>query len=435
MGALLTLARRLKERGDRDGLERWLEYEISRGTGVERHEDRVSWLKSDLATVLITRFDAGEAPRSDAEEGLRLLLGLAEGGWTDASGDLNDWHDQWGNAEVARFWLRKLALASPEIAAEFDDPSLTAPEETPEEEDASARAMLDLGLDLIEMGQTDDGDRFVRQAAEKGSVSAQHRLGKRLAERGDDEGERWLQRAAEQGSGDAAADLAAILLQRGGSEEAESRWRSAAEQGDGAAAYILGLLRDGRGDGADALQWFRLAVGHGSTPAAYRLSTMAPEPAGDDERSLRLAAEQGDAKAANNLGVTLDQRGEMEEAERWYRKAAEQGYAEAANNLGVCLEQRQEMQEAERWYRVAAEQGHAQAAGNLGVCLCNRGETADGESWLRRSASQGFAVAMRNLAFFAYARGEMDEARRLLTEAVAMGDSPPPEALEALGMS
>ena len=54
VGALLTLARRLKERGDRDGLERWLEYEMSRGTGVERHEDRVSWLKSDLATVLIT---------------------------------------------------------------------------------------------------------------------------------------------------------------------------------------------------------------------------------------------------------------------------------------------------------------------------------------------------------------------------------------------
>ena len=250
---------------------------------------------------------------------MRLLLGLAKGGWTDASGDLNYWHDQWGNAEVARFWLRKPALASPEIAAEFDDPSLTAPEETPEEEDASARAMLDLGLDLIEMGQTDDGDRFVRQAAEKGSVSAQHRLGKRLAERGDDEGERWLQRAAEQGSGDAAADLAAILLQRGGSGETKSRWRSAAEQGDGAAAYILGLLRDGRGDGADALQWLRLAVGHGSTPAAYRLSTMAPEPAGDDERSLRLAAEQGDAKAANNLGVTLDQRG------RWRRPSAGTG--------------------------------------------------------------------------------------------------------------
>ena len=56
----------------------------------------------------------------------------------------------------------------------------------------------------------------------------------------------------------------------------------------------------------------------------------------------RLAAEQGDALAQNNLGAMYDN-GEgvpqdYAEAVKWYRLAAEQGYALAQNNLGLMYE-------------------------------------------------------------------------------------------------
>src|SRR5437870_12949276 len=64
-----------------------------------------------------------------------------------------------------------------------------------------------------------------------------------------------------------------------------------------------------------------------------------------DERRLaeaarvnRVSAEQGDAKAQDNLGVSYSQgRGvprDDTEAVRWFRKAADQGSAEAQFNLG-----------------------------------------------------------------------------------------------------
>ena len=59
----------------------------------------------------------------------------------------------------------------------------------------------------------------------------------------------------------------------------------------------------------------------------------------------------------------------MEGALRWYRHAAEAGNTSAANNLGVLLEQRGSLLEAEQWYRRAAEAGNTSAAYNLGVLL------------------------------------------------------------------
>ncbi|MDR0233403.1 MAG: sel1 repeat family protein, partial [Zoogloeaceae bacterium] len=58
----------------------------------------------------------------------------------------------------------------------------------------------------------------------------------------------------------------------------------------------------------------------------------------EEFEALRLAAEGGDAKAQNNLGVAYTDGDGVEqndaEAVKWYRKAAEQGYAKAEFNLG-----------------------------------------------------------------------------------------------------
>ncbi len=68
---------------------------------------------------------------------------------------------------------------------------------------------------------------------------------------------------------------------------------------------------------------------------------------------------------ANGLGVSQDDK----QAVKWFRLAAEQGNADAQNNLGWVyangLGIPKDLEEAVKWYRLAAEQGHDLARGNL----------------------------------------------------------------------
>ena len=95
----------------------------------------------------------------------------------------------------------------------------------------------------------------------------------------------------------------------------------------------------------------------------------------EDIDELRTLAEQGDAAAQSNLGVSyakgLGVPQDYAEAMKWFRKAAEQGNAPAQYNLGGSYKNGlgvpQDYKEAVKWYRKAAEQGFSQAQYNLGV--------------------------------------------------------------------
>ena len=120
---------------------------------------------------------------------------------------------------------------------------------------------------------------------------------------------------------------------------------------------------------------------------------------------IRVAAEQGKAKAQFNLGWMYGS-GEgvpqdYTEAVKWYRLAAEQGNAIAQYNLGVVYHKgkgvAQDYIEAHKWYRLAAEQGDASALYNLGWMYDN-GEVvsqddAEAVKWYRLAAEQGNAIA------------------------------------------
>ncbi|KAG0262956.1 hypothetical protein DFQ27_002023 [Actinomortierella ambigua] len=89
----------------------------------------------------------------------------------------------------------------------------------------------------------------------------------------------------------------------------------------------------------------------------------------------RKSAEQGDAKAQNNLGRMYENghgvRQDDAEAVSWYQKSANQGYAKALNNLGKMYENgrgvEQDYGEAMSRYRRSAEQGNADAQYNVGA--------------------------------------------------------------------
>ncbi len=88
---------------------------------------------------------------------------------------------------------------------------------------------------------------------------------------------------------------------------------------------------------------------------------------------FRIAAEQGHAKAQDNLALMYENgQGVAQncaEAVKWYRMAAEQGNAGSQNNLGSLLENgdgvAQDHAEAIKWYRKAAENGDTNALSNL----------------------------------------------------------------------
>ena len=171
-----------------------------------------------------------------------------------------------------------------------------------------------------------------------------------------------------------------------------------------------------------------------------------PENIDDRIKRYRIAAEQGDAEAQNNLGdcyyngdgVPQD----YAEAVKWYRKAAEQGNAAAQNTLGVCYYKGQGVpqnyDEAVKWSRLAAEQGHAGAQNTLGVCYCEgQGVPQNYEEavkWSRLAAEQGYADAQCVLGG-CYHRGlgvsqNYDEAMKWLRLAAEQGHA---DAQNALG--
>jgi TPR repeat protein len=86
----------------------------------------------------------------------------------------------------------------------------------------------------------------------------------------------------------------------------------------------------------------------------------------------RLAADQGDAEAQNNLGVRYaDGRGVPQDdvqAVKWFRLAADQGNAKAQTNLGLSYYfgkgVTQDAVQALMWSNLAAAQGHAYSAEN-----------------------------------------------------------------------
>ena len=133
--------------------------------------------------------------------------------------------------------------------------------------------------------------------------------------------------------------------------------------------------------------------------------------AGDYEKAFRLwkpLAEQGEAKAQNNLGSMYSfGRGVPEDdakAVYWYRKAAEQGYAKAQFNLGSMYANGEgaskDYAKAVYWYRKAAKQGDTDGQLNLGLKYA-KGEGVPENKvkayvWWSLAAAQGHEKAKRN---------------------------------------
>ena len=110
------------------------------------------------------------------------------------------------------------------------------------------------------------------------------------------------------------------------------------------------------------------------------------------------------------------------EAARWFRLAADQGDAEAEYNLGVTYDEGegvpQDDAEAARRYRLAADQGHVSAQFNLGVMYgSGKGvpqDDVEAHMWLNLATAQAPANERDE-----YVKERDDVAARMTPEQIA----------------
>jgi TPR repeat protein len=177
-------------------------------------------------------------------------------------------------------------------------------------------------------------------------------------------------------------------------DSAEAPLRRAAQDGDAKAAFNLGLMREAQGDLAGA------------------------------EAAYRRADQRGDAKAALNLGLMREARGDLAGAEAAYRRADQRGEPIGAFNLGVLLlESRGDLAGAEAAFRRADQRGDAIGGFNLGVLLGERGDLAGAEAAYRRADQRGLPAAASGLGVLLGERDDLAGAEQAYRRADQRGDA------------
>ena len=133
-----------------------------------------------------------------------------------------------------------------------------------------------------------------------------------------------------------------------------------------------------------------------------------------------------DAESHSNLGIMLQDLGELEKAEASYRQAIglKPDYAEAHSNLGVTLQGLGRLDEAEAslTQAIALKSDFAQAHYNLGITLQEQGRLEEAEASYRAAIAlkSNYAEAHSNLGGTLQELGRVDEAEASYRQAIAL---------------
>jgi Flp pilus assembly protein TadD len=213
-------------------------------------------------------------------------------------------------------------------------------------------------------------------------------------------------------------------------EEVEYRRRD--EDGDAGGAFNLGVVLHQRGDLAGATAAYERAEHRGDPDAAFNLGVLLYE-AGDLEGALtawRRSAARGHVRATANLVFLSRRRNDPDHGEPGdgdagrgsdaarladfeelaHGRADGSGAGTGSFNLGVMLQQQGDVGGAIAAYKRAEQRGDPDAAFNLGVILYESGDLDGAEASWRRSVQRGHTLAAANLEFLLRRRHELDAA-------------------------
>lgn len=258
-------------------------------------------------------------------------------------------------------------------------------------------ALLTLGRIEEKYGDVEVAETWFRRASDAGSSEAAGRLGNLLFDREDMAAAiPYLEKAAESGNVEAQRLLGIALSLR-----SEYWLRTAAESDDAVAAWWLGDLVRGDGDHQSAMRWYQKAAEGGRTrDVASRIASLyySWQEYEESERWYRIALSKGDAQTVNDLGLALEQLGDMEEAGLMFQRSAEQGDATGASNFGLLLEEQGKSAEARKWFAKAHELGDYSGAYLLGNSLTLEQRYDEAEGWLHKAQEIGHHKAESALA-------------------------------------
>ena len=296
--------------------------------------------------------------------------------------------------------------------------------------------------------------RWFRVAAEGSHPEAQSFLGMMyengMGVRQDSvEALKWYRLAAALGDANAAADERRLARRMSNSEIAEAERKARDWKRTHATGSRSGQLATNGAPGRtqSAEQSYAEHLARSYVPDAVPAATDSGHsrtPAGNEHRAPSPDAPLTAAEAAFNRGAEAYAREDYAQAARWMREAAEQGHARAQDNLGIMytigLGVPQDGRQAERWLLEAAKQGYAPAQKNLGILYRDgqggaRQDPAAAVRWFRRAANQGnaeaqFALGSIYIVGFAGRRDEV-EGVRLMMAAAEQGHA---SALYGLGL-
>ena len=165
-------------------------------------------------------------------------------------------------------------------------------------------------------------------------------------------------------------DKGVEALEQGDYETAFQEFSALAEQGYAEAQYNLGWMYTSgymvTQDYKEAVKWYNLIE------LIYSGGYSAPQDHKEAVKWYTRAAEQGHARAQNNLGVMYEYGfgvpQDYKAAVKWYTLAAEQGIARAQHNLALKYENGfgvlQDYVKAYMWYNIAASLGNETAKTN-----------------------------------------------------------------------
>lgn len=301
------------------------------------------------------------------------------------------------------------------------------------------QAMLELGRLLHHSGDLPGARTWTRRAAFGAVAGAAHALGKVLLDLGrSEEAERWFLSGATAGDPEAMTAMGSVLLtERDDPDRAEHWLRRAAEHGATAAMVELGwLIKNLRSDLDDAEYWFRRAAADGSVPATAGLgwTLWDQKNIGAAEIEFRRAATQANTSAMVGLGYLLrEEKREIGEAEHWFRQGADAGDIGAMAGLAWLLqEEHHDLDEAERWFHRAARAGDRGGLIGLAHLLHSVGKFDESEYWFRRGADSGDAGAMGGLGWLLQDRGRLADAEHWFRQALEHGNDTVTDGLVSL---
>jgi TPR repeat protein len=171
---------------------------------------------------------------------------------------------------------------------------------------------------------------------------------------------------------DMQADADAIVQagieseKRGDWIDADRHYRRADELGSAEGAYRLGVLFYNKGliqSSSDALRR-ALDRGHPEAAAAMTAAFTDPQVSGSEE-DVRRGDQAGRGVSSFELGVILNERGDLAGAEAAYRRAIDRGHVAAATNLGLLLFQQNDISGAKAALRSAEAGGDGLASEKL----------------------------------------------------------------------